>query len=94
MNLVIQPTIRSNAGSMPACEILVPPGNSHLVIRLARCFRSRPFLLGRYSWQLVLPSFGKTQDVNLVALDKTLGGIILEQVPRKIGGPLFFYEER
>lgn len=42
----------------------------------------------------MLPSFGKTQHMHLVTLDKTFGGIVLEQVPREISRPLFFYKKR
>lgn len=93
-DLIFRPTVRSGAGSVPTCEILVPPGNFHLVIRLARCFRRAAFLLRGHSWELMLPSFGKTQHMDLVTLDKTFGGIVLEQVPREISCPLFFYEKR
>jgi hypothetical protein len=42
----------------------------------------------------MLPCFRKAQHMDLVALDKTLGGIVLEQVSREVSCPLFFYEER
>lgn len=42
----------------------------------------------------MLPSFGKTQHMHLVTLDKTFGGIVLEQAPGEISRSLFFYEKR
>lgn len=92
MNL--QPTIRNSAGAIPACEALIPPGYLHLVIRLARCLRRGAFLLGGHSGQFMLPGFGKTQHMDLMALDQTLGSIVLEQVSRKVSCPLLLYEQR
>lgn len=42
----------------------------------------------------MLPGFGKTQHMDLVALDQTLGSIVLEQVPREVSCPLLLYEQR
>lgn len=42
----------------------------------------------------MFPSFRKAQHMHLVALDKTFGCVILEQVPREVSCPLLFYEQR